>query len=101
MDIELKDATWIMRIVSFAGGAIATGSIALYKIRDHGKRITVLESGKVGKIECGTIQTKNAEKFSDGSEEFKEVKQLIEKSNELHQRRHDDLVKIMLENLRQ
>lgn len=99
MDIELKDATWIMRIVSFAGGAIATGSIALYKIRDHSKRITSLENGKVGKPECETIQRSHKRKFAEGSEEFKEVKDLIKESNDLHQRHHDDLVKMFMDKL--
>ena len=112
MDIEAKDATWLMRAFSFAAGVIATGAVTLYKVRDHGQRIAKLEADKVGQADCKYIQESHIEKFLSGADQFNELKQLIKASNEIQDRRlresdianrknYEDIMKMFVENLRQ
>ena len=101
MEISPKDAPIVFKIVAYVGGVFSGAAVALYKIQDHGRRIAALENGKVSKAELDAIQEKNIEKFDVGTEEFREIKQLFKEFTADQNRRHDDLVKMFMENLRQ
>jgi hypothetical protein len=72
--------------------------------REHGARITAhdamikeLKDGKVDQTECGMVQLHNSERFIEWTKDVDELKKLIKESNDLHQKHHDSLVKIMIE----
>jgi hypothetical protein len=108
MDIGPGDVGLVGRIITIVASGAAGLAIAQYKLSSLAKKydklenkVTTLENMKVSKTYCDEVQIRNADKFADGKVEFKELKDLIKESNAIHQRHHDDLVKIVLENLRQ
>jgi hypothetical protein len=97
VELEVKDFGWISKIISLIVAASVGLAINRSKISDLTKRVTALENGKMGKLQCQTIQENHKDKFLEGTTEFKEVKQLIKDSNKLHQDHHDSLVKMFME----
>jgi transcription initiation factor IIF auxiliary subunit len=108
MELDPKDVGVVSKILTVVASGAAGLAIAQYKLSNLAKkhdrleqRVGSLEELKVSKAYCEEVQARTKDKFVESTTEFKELKAMIKESNELHQRHHDDLVKIVLENLRQ